>query len=178
MAEITTIARPYAQAVFALAQDTNQLAEWSQMLSFLTGVYANAEVQTALANPTLTKQDVERLLLALTGERLNNAARNLLIVLVRNDRISALPEIAAVYDRLKEQHENVLEATIESAFPLEEPQVNAIVQKLEKRSGRKVVPTVAVTPALIGGVKIQIGDDVWDGSVRGQLDGMATALAS
>jgi F-type H+-transporting ATPase subunit delta len=178
MAEITTIARPYAQAVFALAQDTNQLADWSEMLGFLAGLYANAEVQTALANPTYTKQDVELLLLALTGERLNNAARNLLIVLVHNDRLSALPEIATVYERLKEQHENVLEATIHSAFPLEQQQVNSIVEKLEKRSGRKVVPNVTVTPALIGGVRIQIGDDVWDGSVRGQLDGMATALAS
>jgi|SRR5690242_13176279 len=178
MAEITTIARPYAQAVFDLAKDTNQLADWSSMLQFVAAVYANADVQAALANPKFTKQDVERLLLAMTGEKLNNASRNLLSVLVRNDRLAALPEIASLYDRLKEQYENVLEATIESAFPLDQSQLGAIVAKLEKRSGRKIVPTVAVTPTLIGGVRIQIGDDVWDGSVRGQLEGMASALAS
>ena len=89
-----------------------------------------------------------------------------------------MPEIVTLYERLKEQHENVLEATIESAYPLEQTQLGALVTKLEKRTGRKIQPSVSVVPALIGGVKIQIGDDVWDASVRGQLDGMASALAS
>jgi F-type H+-transporting ATPase subunit delta len=178
MAELTTIARPYAQAVFDLARETNQLSEWSAMLQFVSEVYANAEVQAALSNPKFTKHDIERLLLALTGEKLNNAARNLLTILVRNDRLQALPEIASLYEHLREQYENILEATIESAFPLDEAQLGDIVGRLERRSGRKIVPSVSLAPALIGGVRIQIGDDVWDGSVRGQLDSMATVLAS
>ena len=176
MAEITTIARPYAQAAFALAKDTKQLLEWSEMLRFLADVYADAEVQTALANPKFTKDDAERLLLAIAGEKLNNAARNLLIVLVRNDRLPALPEIASLYERLKKQYEDVLEASIESAYPLDEAQLGTIVAKLEKRTGRKIVPSVSVMPALIGGVRIQMGDDVWDGSVRAQLEGMTATL--
>jgi len=178
MAELVTIARPYAKAVFDLARDTNQLAEYSAMLRFMADVYTNSEVQTALANPKFTKEDVERLLLAVCGDKLSNAARNLLIVLVRNDRLAALPEMVASYERLKEQYENVLEATIESAYPLEQTQLGALVTKLEKRTGRKIQPSVAVVPTLIGGVKIQIGDDVWDGSVRGELERMASALAS
>jgi F-type H+-transporting ATPase subunit delta len=178
MAELTTIARPYANAVFALAKESSQLAEWSEMLHFLADVHTNSEVQAALANPQFTKEDVERLLLAITGEKLSGPARNLLMVLVRNDRLSALPEIVTLYERLKERYENVLEATIESAFPLEQTQLGALVAKLEKRTGRKILPNVAVVPTLIGGVKIQIEDDMWDASVRGQLDSMASALAS
>ena len=178
MAELVTIARPYAKAVFDLARDTNQLAEYSEMLGFMADVYTNSEVQTALANPKFTKEDVERLLLAVYGDKLNSAARNLLTILVRNDRLAALSEIVASYERLKEQYQNVLEATIESAYPLEQTQLGALVAKLEKRTGRKIQPSVAVVPTLIGGVKIQIGDDVWDGSVRGELERMASALAS
>ena len=178
MAEITTVARPYAHAAFALAKESNQLAEWSEMLHFLADVYTNGEVQAALANPKFTKEDVERSLLAITGEKLSGPARNLLIVLVQNDRLPALPEIVTRYERLKEQYENVLEATIESAYPLEQTQLGALVTKLEKRTGRKIQASVLVVPALIGGVKIQIGDDVWDASVRGQLEDMASTLAS
>jgi len=177
MAELTTIARPYAQAVFDLARDTHQLSEWSAMLRFIEEVYANPEIQTALANPRLTRQDIERLLLAICGEKLNNAARNLLIVLVRNDRLTTLPEITALYERLKEQFENMLEATVESAYPLEEAQLGTLMAKLQKRTGRKINLKVSVVPELIGGVKIQIGDDVWDGSVRGELERMSYALA-
>ena len=178
MAEITTIARPYAQAAFNIAKDTKQLPEWSEMLRFLADVYADAAVQAALANPKFTKGDAERLLLAIAGEKLNNAARNLLIVLVRNDRLPALPEIASLYELRKKEYENVLEASIESAYPLDEAQIGAIVTRLEKRTGRKIFPSVAVTPALIGGVRIQIGDDVWDGSIRAQLEEMSVTLAS
>jgi len=178
MAELTTIARPYAQAVFDLARDTKQLVEWSAMLRFMADVYSDPQVQTALANPKFTKEDVERLMLAICGEKLGNAARNLLIVLVRNDRLAALPEIVASYERIKERFENVLEATIESAYPLEDSQLGTLVTKLEKRTGRKIQPSVTLVPALIGGVKVQIGDDVWDGSVRGELERMASALAS
>jgi F-type H+-transporting ATPase subunit delta len=178
MAELTTIARPYAQAVFELGRDTNQLSEWSEMLQFMVDVYGNPQVQTALANPTLTRQDVERLLLAICGERLSNAARNLLIVLVRNDRLVALPEISALYEGLKEQFENVLEAKIESAYPLDEAQLALLVAKLQKRTGHKIQLSVSIAPTLIGGVKIQIGDDVWDGSIRGELEKMSYALAA
>lgn len=176
MAELTTIARPYAQALFSLAGDTGQFAQWSDMLAFIASVYADPQVQQALANPKLTKDDVERLLVGICGDRLDGAARNLLILLVRNDRLTVLPNIVERYEQLREEHENTVEASVESAFPLNDEQLKVLLLRLEKRTGHKVKANLRVAPELIGGVKVQIGDEVWDASVRGQIDGMAGAL--
>jgi F-type H+-transporting ATPase subunit delta len=176
MAELTTIARPYAQALFSLAQDQRQFARWSDMLAFIAGVYADPRVRQALANPKLTKADVERLLLGICGERLDGAARNLLIILVRNGRLSVLPFIVERYEQLREAHENTIEASVESAFPLSDEQLEVLVLRLEKRTGHRIKANLRVAPELIGGVKVQIGDEVWDASVRGQIDSMAGAL--
>lgn len=178
MAELVTIARPYAQAVFGLAKDNGQLAQWSEMLRFMAEVWSNDSVQLALANPKFTKDDVEGFLLGVCGERLDGVARNLLMILVRNDRLPALPHIVGLYEQLREQYENIVEATIDSAFPLSDRQLARLVASLERRTGRKVQATVAVAPELIGGVTVKIGDDVWDASVRGQLSNMAAALTN
>jgi F-type H+-transporting ATPase subunit delta len=178
MAEPATIARPYAQAVFSLAKDMGKLAQWSEMLRFMADVWTDNQVQLALANPKFTKDDVERLLLGICGERLDGVARNLLLVLVRNDRLSTLAHIVELYDQLREQYENIVEARVDSAFPLSDQQLARLVATLERRTGRKVQATVAVAPELIGGVTVQIGDDVWDASVRGQLGNMAAALTN
>src|SRR4249920_2275073 len=110
MAELTTIARPYAQAVFSLARDQSRFAPWSEMLGFIAGVYADDQVQQALVNLKLTKEDVERLLIAICGDRLDGAGRNLLILLVRNDRLTVLPHIVQRYELLREEQENTVEA--------------------------------------------------------------------
>jgi len=178
VAELATIARPYAQAAFSLAKDTGELARWSEMLRIMAEVWSDERVQLALANPKFTKDDVERLLLAICGERLDGAARNLLVILVRNDRLSTLPHVVQLYEQLREQYENIVEATVDSAFPLSEPQLATLIATLERRTGHKVQATVAVVPELIGGVTVRIGDDVWDASIRGQLGNMAAALAN
>jgi len=178
MAELVTIARPYAQAVFDLAKDTAQLAQWSEMLRFMTDVWSDDRVQLALANPKFTKDDVERFLIGICGERLHGVGRNLLVILVHNDRLPALPHIVELYEQLREQYENIVEASVDSAFPLSDQQLTSLVASLERHTGRKVKATVAVAPQLIGGVTVKIGDDVWDASVRGQLDNMATALTN
>jgi F-type H+-transporting ATPase subunit delta len=176
MAELVTIARPYAQAIFSLAKEGNQLAAWSDKLRFIVSVYADPQVETALANPRFTKEDVERLLLAICGEQLDGAARNLLIVLVRNDRLPVLPHILEIYEQLREEQENIVEAKVDSAFPLSDEQLSSLVSRLERRTGHKVQTRLSVVPGLIGGVRVQVGDDVWDASVRGQLEAMAVAL--
>ena len=178
MAELVTIARPYAQAVFSLAKDKGQLAQWSEMLRFMAEVWSNDRVQLALANPKFSKDDVERFLLGICGERLDGIAHNLLQILVRNDRLPALSRIVELYEQLREQYENIVEASVDSAFPLSEQQLASLVANLERRTGRKVQAAVTVAPELIGGVTVKIGDDVWDASVRGQLDNMATALTN
>ena len=176
MAELVTVARPYAQAVFSLAREKGQLAQWSDTLHFIAGVCGNGQVQLALANPKFTKDDVERLLLSICGEQLEDAARNLLMILVRNDRLAVLPHIVELYEQLREQQENIVEAKVDSAFPLSDQQLSVLVASLERRTGRTVKASVKVVGELIGGITVQIGDDVWDGSVRGQLEGLSAAV--
>jgi len=178
MAEPVTIARPYAQAVFDLAKDSGQFAQWSETLRFIAEVINNDRVQLALANPSFTKADIERFLLGICAEELDGVARNLLVILVRNDRLPVLPHILELYEGLREEYENIIEASVDSAFALSDEQLARLVARLERRTGRKVQATVAIAPELIGGVTVRIGDDVWDASVRGQLNNMATALTN
>jgi F-type H+-transporting ATPase subunit delta len=96
---------------------------------------------------------------------------------VENHRLSVLPAIRDLFEQLKADYENEVDAQIESAFPLSEDQVGALVQRLEARTERKVRANVRVVPELIGGVRVQVGDELWDASVRGQLDTMASSLA-
>jgi F-type H+-transporting ATPase subunit delta len=176
MAEPVTIARPYAVAAFTFAKGKGELARWSETLAFLVGVYRDQQMQNVLRNPELTKDDVQNALLGVCGERIDGAARNLLILLVHNDRLEVLPAIRDLFEQLKADYENEVEAQIESAFPLSGDQVAALVRKLEARTRRKVRTSVKVAPELIGGVRVQVGDELWDASVRGQLDTMAVAL--
>jgi F-type H+-transporting ATPase subunit delta len=119
---------------------------------------------------------VQNTLLGIAGESIDGAGRNLLTLLIRNDRLDALPAIQEQFEQLKADQENLVEARIDSAFPLNDEQLRTVVQRLEGRTRRKVKAQVSVAPELIGGVRVQIGDDVWDGSVRGQLDTLAAAL--
>lgn len=176
MAEPVTIARPYAMAAFEFARDNNALARWSEMLAFMVGIVQDERMQAVMHNPRVTKDEVERALLAICGERVDGAARNLLTLLVRNDRLEVLPAVQELFEQLKAAYEKEVEASIDSAFPLSEQQLGRLVQRLETRTKRKVKATVNVTPELIGGVRVRVGDEVWDASVRAQLDTMATAL--
>ena len=176
MAELATIARPYAQAAFALAKQNNELGKWSAMLSLLDGVYRDPQFQSAIAGPTVTSADVERLMLAICGERIDGQARNFVQLLVQNGRLSALAEVQKLYERLKSEDEGVVEANIDSAYPLEDQQLEQIVSILANRYNKKISPTVGVDSDLIGGIKVQVGDKVWDASVRGRLQEMAAAL--
>ena len=177
MAELATIARPYAAAAFSHARGKHELAKWSDMLALLVNVYRDPQMQDVLQNPQLAKDDVQRALLAVCGERIDGAARNLLILLVQNNRLEVLPAIRDLFEELKADYENEVEAQIESAFPLSDAQLGVLVSRLEARTKRKVKASVTVAPELIGGVRVQVGDELWDASVRGQLDTMATALS-
>lgn len=176
MAEPVTIARPYAEAVFALAKERGELPKWSQMLALVVGVYQDEQMQAAVANPKLTIADIEKLMLSICGEALDGAARNLVQVLVRNGRLAVMPEIRELFEQLKAEDEGVVEARISSAFALDERQLAQVVSLLSRRYGKKINPTVSVDSELIGGVRVQVGDTVWDASVRGRLQSMAATL--
>jgi F-type H+-transporting ATPase subunit delta len=178
MAELATIARPYAEAAFALARQHNQLDDWSEMLALMVGVYEDPQFQAAIAAPTITSADIERLFLGICGERIDGNARNFIQLLVANGRLPAIAEMRALFEQLKSEEEGVVDAQISSAYPLDDRQLDQIVALLAKRYNKKISPTVDVDSQLIGGIKVQVGDKVWDASVRGRLQDMAVALTT
>ena len=176
MAELATIARPYAEAVFRLAKQGDTLQAWSDALNLITTIHRDPQMQAAMANPKVTSADIERLLLAICGERIDGVARNLIQLLVHNRRLSVVAEIGALFEQLKLQDEGKLDAKISSAFPMDDAQRNQVVDLLASRFKRKINATVTVDPDLIGGIKVEVGDKVWDASVRGRLQSMAVTL--
>ena len=176
MAENVTLARPYAEAIFALADAGGALGRWSRTLAVMAAVAANPEMRAATANPNISADQVYGLFAGACGD-LATEAQNLARVLIENGRLATLPEIRDVYEELKNEREGVVEAVITSAYPLDSGQLSALVAELEKRFKRKVNPQVSVDAGLIGGVRMQVGDEVIDGSVRGKLAAMAVALA-
>ena len=178
MAETTTIARPYAEAIFGLADKAGSLAKWSQMLATMAAVVAHSEVRTCIANPNLGADQIYGLFISLCKDDFPTEAQNLVRVLIHNDRLVLLPEIRERFEALKNEREGVVEAAIHTAFPLDDTQLAGLVVDLERRFKRKVEPHVTLDKDLIGGVRVVIGDEVIEGSVRGRLADMAAALKS
>ena len=177
MAELATVARPYAEAIFRLAKQGNALPTWSDALNMIAAVYQEPQMQAAIANPKVTSADIERLLLAICGERIDGAARNLIQLLLHNRRLAVIFEIRDAFEQLKLEDEGKLDAKISSAFPMEDAQRSQVVKLLSSRFKRKINATVTVDPGLIGGIKVEVGDKVWDASVRGRLQTMAATLS-
>lgn len=175
MAESLTIARPYAEAAFKLARETGALPSWSDALSRLATVVATDAARELIGSPQLSNAQVASVV-ADTAGPLAAEQKNFVQVLADNERLAVLPEIATLFDALRNEHEGVLDAQISSAFPLAGPQVDDIVAALRQKYGKQVKATVDVDPELIGGVSIRIGDEVIDASVRGKLAQMAGAL--
>ncbi len=176
MAELTTIARPYAEAVFELAKEESQLGQCSDALKFAAAVARDPGMKAVLSSPRVSHQQKLALLVSTAGTAMSDAGRNLLRLLLRNGRADVLPEISQLYEELKEREEGVVEASVSSAYPLTDDQLQALVAKLEDRFKRKIIARATVDPALIGGAVIRVRDEVLDGSVRGKLEAMAAAL--
>lgn len=177
MAELATIARPYAEAAFRLAVENQRLGQWSDMLALVDGVVSDEKVAERIGDPNLAENALEGLILGSLGERLDGPARNFVQVLLQNRRLELVPTIRSLFEDLKRDHEGVLEAKVVSALPIDDDQVRPLLAALESKYGRKVSAHVEVYPELIGGVRIVVGDKVIDATVRGRLDAMAAALA-
>jgi F-type H+-transporting ATPase subunit delta len=175
MAESLTIARPYAEAAFKLAREGQSLPQWSDALARLSAVVSGDGALELLGNPRLSGEQVAALVADVAGS-LTSEQRNFVTVLAGNERLAVLPEIARLYEALRNEAEGVLDAQIASAYPLSEQQVADVVATLEGKFGRKVKAAVSVDPDLIGGISIRIGDEVMDASVRGKLAQLADAL--
>jgi F-type H+-transporting ATPase subunit delta len=176
MAEPSTVARPYAEAAFKLADEAGALAKWSEMLAGLAQVAEDPRVRAAVTDPNLSDAQVAGLFIAILAGKLNAEAENFVRVLAENGRLELLPEIRRQFEALKNEREGVVEAEVQSAFELNSAQLADLVQRLEKRTGRKVRTRVSVDSELIGGVKIVLGDKVIDGSARAQLGALEAAL--
>jgi F-type H+-transporting ATPase subunit delta len=177
MAELATIARPYAEALFRVAQGGN-LQAWSETVAEMAAVAALPEVKEFASNPRLTDAQIAETFLSVLKSSLSPEAKNLVAALVENGRLALLPEIADQFKQLMNQQQGSADVEITSAFPMEGAQVADLVTALEKKFGRKLNPSVAVDPSLIGGVRVVVGDEVLDTSVRAKLQQMQTALAS
>ena len=176
MAENATIARPYAEAAFGIADAEGALAAWAQALDVLAQVVAHPEVREAIGNPRLTDEQLYGLVASLGGDSLTAEAQKFLRVLIENGRVVLLPEIHELFQELKNEREGVVDAIVSTAFELDSGQTAELVADLERRFKRKVNPVVTVDKELIGGLQVKIGDEVIDGSVRGQLAAMTSAL--
>jgi len=183
MAELSTIARPYAQALFATVKsDPAALAAWSQCLADLAQLIQVESVRAALADPRLSDAQRAETLFALLEKSSTVPAPantcNLIDLLIANDRILALAQIAEQFEALKNAQAGSALAEITSAFALDDAQVGELVAGLEKKFGLKLKPVVTVDPALIGGVRVAVGDQVLDTSVRARLTQLRDTLAA
>ena len=176
MAEIATVARPYAEATFKAAQEKGALSAVAEGLAVLAAAMRDEQMRSALSNPRVSAQQKKDLFLGVGGARLDDTVKNLVAVLVDNHREVLLGSIEEQFDELKREHERVIRARITSAQPLSDSQRADIVGALERRYGKKVEAELDVDPQLLGGARVQIGDQVIHASVRDALAQMAMAL--
>jgi F-type H+-transporting ATPase subunit delta len=177
MAEIATLARPYAEASFRSAMEAKDLAGWSDGLSLAGAIAADPQMADLLGNPRLSRAQKLEFFFGVGGEKLSAHVRNLVTILVDGSRAVLLPEIAAQFDSLKRAHESVIRARIVSARPLSDAERDDLVASLGRKYGRRVEATVEIDAALIGGARVHVGDEVIHASMRDALAQMAAALA-
>ncbi len=177
MAEISTIARPYAEAVFELAQAGGTLKAWSEMLQTLALITADPDMQALIGNTSVDKAKLAGLILDVAGEVMNEQGRNLVRLLAENRRLGALEEIAVQFETLKAEAEQTIEAEIVSASEVSKEQQQKIADKLKARLGRDVSLKCTIDESLMGGAVIKAGDMVIDGSISTQLEKLSVELA-
>jgi F-type H+-transporting ATPase subunit delta len=176
MSQALTLARPYARAAFALAQEGGRLPQWSQMLGFAAAASAVPQAHDALRHPLAKSEALVDLLLP-PGDS-DPTFRRFLVELAGHRRLPLLPEILGVFELLRADAERRVKASVTSAQPLDEATLSKLRESLRKRFGREVDVTTSVDASLIGGAVIDAGDVVIDGSLRTKLARLGAALAN
>ena len=174
--DATTIARPYADAVFARAVETDKLDLWSDMLELLSLAARDPALSGLIASPKLDMSQMTELMIDIGGGRLSDEGQNLVRLLTANRRLSVLPEIATLYEARKAEHEGTLDVHVTSAFDLQPAQEQQLAEALKRKLGREIRITSEADPELIGGFRLRAGDMVIDGSVSGQIGKLAQDL--
>jgi F-type H+-transporting ATPase subunit delta len=176
MAELATIARPYAQAVFSLAQATSSLAEWSEMLGLLAEVVKNETIRDLLRSKRIERQQLTGLLLAISDGHLRDEGKSLLKILADNHKLILLPEISRQYEQLKAAQEGYISVEVVSTYAVKAQHKQQITDALQKRLGKEVKIETQIDRRLLGGWLIRIGDQVLDLTVRGRLQQIGAEL--
>jgi len=174
--ERTTLARPYAEAVFRLARERKHFAAWSDMLKLAAAVGSDPQMNRLIDNPRVPRERFVEFFLDVCGKQLDPQGANFIRLLAENHRTQLLPEIAALYETLRAEAESRVEAEVISAAAVSAEQLKTIAAALARRLGREVSLATRIDPSLVGGIVIRAGDLVIDGSVRGKLGALATHL--
>ena len=178
MADRATIARPYARAAFAHAQESKELADWSKLLGTAASVAADSRVARLIGNPHVTGDELVELLGGIAGGAGGKEGRNFLRALAANRRLVLLPEIAAQFETLRAEVENVIDVEIVTAAEIAAPQQKRLTDALTRRLGREVRTHTRIDESLIGGAVVRAGDLVIDGSLKGRLARLGSALTN
>ena len=177
MAEKSTIARPYAEAVFETAQASGQLKEWSALLQTISLITADTDMQGMIGNTSVNKEQLAQLIVDVAVDTMTEHGRNFVRLLTENRRLNVVAEITEQFETLKAEAEKTVEAEIVSAQEVSAAQQTLIADKLKARLGREVSLKCTVDESLMGGAIIKAGDMVIDGSVSGQLNKLSVELA-
>jgi len=178
MAELTTVARPYAKAAFQFANENSKLSEWSEILSFVTAVVEDETVAEVLDDPKFTSEQKADVVTKICAERLDKGIQNFISLLASNGRLALLPQIVELYEKLKAEQEQSVDVEIISAFEVSPAENQILAGALAKRFNQEVNIETKVDQSIIGGLIIRAGDLVIDGSVRGKLAKLAETMNS
>ncbi len=178
MAELSTLARPYAKAAFYAACDAKKLTEWSEALSYAALVAQDEQMQVFLAHPALTSDQKANAFIDVCKGKISEHSQNLIYVLAENKRLSLLPQIAVLFEELKSLQEKSVDVTVQTAFKLSSKHEKNLAKALSAKLDRNISISSSVDKTLIGGVIIRAGDLVIDASVRGKLAKLAEAIGS
>ena len=176
MAELTTVSRPYANAIFNLAKKERQLSAWSKMLGVLSGTAEDDRVKRLLESPEIANVVKAQRLIEVCSDELDDRGRRFLRVLAENNRLDLIAAITEQFEQLKAQEERILEVEVISAYVVSESEERNLKQALERKFEKEVILASRIDATLIGGAIIRAGDTVIDGSVRGKLDKLAESL--
>jgi F-type H+-transporting ATPase subunit delta len=178
MAEKATIARPYARAAFAYARNANALAAWGDVLNIAGAVVADSQVKKLIGNPKVSAAQMLDFLADVLGSKLDANIRNFFEELLRNRRLALLPEVAAMFEAMRNEVENVADVQVTSAVALSDAQRQRLADSLKKRLKKDVRLHCDVDDNLIGGAVIRSGDLVIDGSLRARLEALSGAMSA
>ncbi len=176
MTELATLARPYAAAVFKRAKETGGMAKWSEALALLTSVVTNDDMLKVINNPKVNKTRLADLVLAVCEGHVDGENVNFLKLLLENNRLILVPDIAQIYEEMKAEEEGYVDVQVTTAYAFTKDGEKEFIRTLEKSLNKKIHMNATVDKSLIGGVLIRAGDKVIDGSIRSQLQHLQKAL--